>query len=110
MGISNFHTWVDARFDAAQAVDPKAIIATDHLLIDLNGLFSRGAADLIDASALDEVLVSNTIPLPADVKSKTRKVRQLSVGRLVESAIRAIHAGASVGSLCDANIAGLVRP
>ena len=43
MGISNFHTWVDARFDAAQAVDPKAVIATDHLLIDLNSLV-HGAA------------------------------------------------------------------
>ena len=39
------------------------------------------------------------VPTQAEVKEKTRKIRQVSVGKLVESAIRGIHFGTSVSKL-----------
>ena len=66
-----------------------------------HGLFSGGAAERIEGSALEEVVVSNTIPLRANVLKDTRKVRQLSVGKLLAHAINSIHTGDSVSRLFD---------
>ena len=71
-----------------------------------HGIFSGDAPDRVEASALEEVLVANTIPLRPDVKARTKKIRALSVGKLVESAIRAIHGGVSVSALFETNLAG----
>ena len=66
-----------------------------------HGLFSGTAAERIEGSALEEVVVSNTIPLGAAVAANTRKVRQLSVGKLLAHAINSIHTGDSVSRLFD---------
>ena len=74
-----------------------------------HGLFAlqnSRAPELIEASALDEVLVANTNELPHNIKERTRKLRQLSVGKLIEAAIRAIHTGVSVNSLFESQLAG----
>ena len=71
-----------------------------------HGIFSGGAADRVEASALEEVLVANTISLPPSCKDRTRKIRALSVGKLVEGAIRAIHSGVSVSALFESNLCG----
>ena len=66
-----------------------------------HGLFSSNAAERIEGSALEEVVVSNTIPLAKGVTENTRKVRQLSVGKLLAQAISCIHTGDSVSRLFD---------
>ena len=46
-------------------------------------------------------MVANTIPLDPSVATRTRKVRQLSVGKLLAQAMNCIHTGESVSRLFD---------
>lgn len=62
-----------------------------------HGVFSGDALARIEASAISELLVTDTIPLPAGVRSS--KLRRVSVASLLASAIERIHAGSSVGAL-----------
>lgn len=66
-----------------------------------HGLFSGSAAETIEGSSLEEVVVTNTIPLSPSVQRDTRKVRQVSVGKLLAQAINCIHTGDSVSRLFD---------
>ena len=66
-----------------------------------HGLFSGPASDRILRSDLEEVVVTNTIPLSPSVQRDTRKVRQVSVGKLLAQAINCIHTGDSVSRLFD---------
>ena len=61
-------------------------------------IFSGQAIDRIAASQLDEVVITNTIPL-ADKALACKKVRQLSVALLFAETIRRISDGESVTSL-----------
>lgn len=61
-------------------------------------VLSGGAAERIGNSALDEVVVTNTIPLTDDSK-KCKKIRQLSAGGLLAETIRRISSEDSVSSL-----------
>ena len=62
-------------------------------------IFSGPAIDRIaQGSALDEVVVTNTIPLSAHAAA-CQKIRQLSVGPLVAETIQRIAKGESVMSL-----------
>ena len=70
-----------------------------------HGLFSGPAADRIEACVLEECVVANTVPLNPAVKEKTRKIRQVSVGKLVEGAIRGIQCGTSVSALFTQDMA-----
>eukprot|EP00924_Labyrinthula_sp_SR-Ha-C_P005984 maker-scaffold_14-snap-gene-11.49-mRNA-1 protein AED:0.01 eAED:0.01 QI:63/1/1/1/1/1/2/37/427 len=63
-----------------------------------HGLFSHPACERIERSALDEVFVTNTIPLDQDCKS-VDKIKVLSVGKLIASAIQRIHDKKSVSEL-----------
>ncbi|KAJ8611290.1 hypothetical protein CTAYLR_004166 [Chrysophaeum taylorii] len=71
-----------------------------------HALFSGTAGELIEASAVDEIIVANTIELAPKLLESTRKVRQLSVGKLIEGAVRAIHTGDSVSELFTSTLAG----
>ena len=66
-----------------------------------HGLFSGSSAETIEGSSLEEVVVTNTIPLSPSVQRDTRKVRQVSVGKLLAQAINCIHTGDSVSRLFD---------
>mmetsp|Transcript_41579 Transcript_41579/g.134826 ORF Transcript_41579/g.134826 Transcript_41579/m.134826 type:complete len:267 (-) Transcript_41579:166-966(-) len=66
-----------------------------------HGLFNPPAADRIEECAIEEVIVANTIPLPPSVNREARKVRQISVGKLLAQAIKCIHTGDSVQRLFD---------
>ena len=66
-----------------------------------HGLFSGQAAERIEGSSLEEVVVANTIPLSPEVVKHTRKVRQISVGKLLAQVINCIHTGDSVSRLFD---------
>ncbi len=61
-------------------------------------VFSGSAIDRIGGSQLDEVVITNTIPMRADAKA-CRKIRQLSVAFLFAETIRRISDGESVTSL-----------
>jgi ribose-phosphate pyrophosphokinase len=61
-------------------------------------VFSGPAIERIRNSALDEVVITNTIPL-SDVARACKKIRQLSVAFLFAETIRRISDGESVTSL-----------
>jgi ribose-phosphate pyrophosphokinase len=61
-------------------------------------VFSGAAIERLKASQIDEVVVTNTIPL-ADAARSTSKIRQLSVAFLFAETIRRISDGESVTSL-----------
>jgi ribose-phosphate pyrophosphokinase len=63
-----------------------------------HSVFSGSAIERINASALDEVVITNTIPM-SPAAEKTPKVRQLSVASLFAETIRRISDGESVTSL-----------
>ncbi len=61
-------------------------------------ILSGGAADRIAASDLDEVVVTNTIPL-SEASRNCKKIRQLSTAGLLAETIRRISCEDSVSSL-----------
>ena len=61
-------------------------------------VFSGPAIERIAASALDEVVITNTIPM-SEAARGCRKIRQLSVAYLFAETIRRISDGESVASL-----------
>jgi ribose-phosphate pyrophosphokinase len=61
-------------------------------------VFSGPAVERISKSALDEVVITNTIPL-SDAAKACPKIRQLSVAFLFAESIRRISDGESVTSL-----------
>jgi ribose-phosphate pyrophosphokinase len=63
-----------------------------------HSVFSGSAIERIHASALDEVVITNTIPM-SPAAQQTPKVRQLSVASLFAETIRRISDGESVTSL-----------
>ena len=71
-----------------------------------HALFSGSAAEIIEAASIDEVLIANTIELPPNIRERTGKIRQLSVGKLLSDAVRAIQSGSSVSELFTSNLSG----
>ena len=69
--------------------------AVECLAAATHPVFSGPARDRIEASALKEVVVTNTIPL----KATFSRVKVLSVAPLIAEAIKRIHLGESVSSL-----------
>jgi len=61
-------------------------------------IFSGPAIERIAGSKLDEVVITNTIPL-SDAAKACKKIRQLSVAFLFAETIRRISDGESVTSL-----------
>ena len=64
----------------------------------VHGVLSGPAIDRIEKSPLDQLIVTNTIPLSAEAQ-QCRKIVVLSVARLLGQAIRNIHEETSVSSL-----------
>jgi ribose-phosphate pyrophosphokinase len=63
-----------------------------------HGVLSGPAIQRIEDSPLSEVCVTNTIPLREEAKG-CKKLRVMSVGRLLGEAIKRIHHGDSISSL-----------
>ncbi|EQD36995.1 ribose-phosphate pyrophosphokinase, partial [mine drainage metagenome] len=61
-------------------------------------VLSGGALANIEASQLDELVVTDTIPLRPEAKA-CKRIRQLSVAELLAETIRRIAFGESVSSL-----------
>jgi ribose-phosphate pyrophosphokinase len=62
-----------------------------------HGIFSDPAMERIEASSVREVIVTDTVPLPANANRE--RITVLSVAPLFGEAIRRIHRGESVGAL-----------
>ena len=60
-------------------------------------VMSGNAKDKLDESAIERIVVTNSIPIPLERRSA--KVEVVSVAKLFADAIRAIHGGASVSEL-----------
>jgi len=67
-----------------------------------HGVFSNGALERIEASPITEVIVTDTIPLPADANRD--RVTVLSIAPLFGEAIKRIHRGESVGALFSSEV------
>ena len=64
----------------------------------VHGVLSGPALDRMEKSPLDQMIVTNSIPLRADAQ-QSKKILVLSVARLLGQAIRNIHEETSVSSL-----------
>lgn len=62
-------------------------------------VLSGKAVERIEASELDEVVVTNSIPLSEEAKKNSTKIRQITVASLLAESIRRIASGDSVSSL-----------
>jgi len=67
-----------------------------------HGILSDPAVDRIRDSALKEIVVTDTVPLPA--AKRLSRIRVLSVAPLIGEAIRRIHRGESVGALFSSEV------
>jgi ribose-phosphate pyrophosphokinase len=82
---------------AAQALKDKG--AERVLACAVHGVLSGPAIERLEAAPLDQVIITNTIPLNTERARCCKKVKQLSVARLLGQAIRSIHEETSVSSL-----------
>jgi ribose-phosphate pyrophosphokinase len=82
--------------NAAKAL--KEAGAARILACAVHGVLSGPAIGRIEESPLDELIVTNTIPLTDD-RARCAKIKVLSVARLLGQAIRSIHEETSVSSL-----------
>jgi len=76
----------------------KAAGAERVLACAVHGVLSGPAIDRIENSPLDQLIVTNTIPL-SSAGQQCKKIVVLSVARLLGQAIRSIHEETSVSSL-----------
>src|SRR5919106_1179705 len=64
----------------------------------VHGVLSGPAIDRLESAPIDQVIITNTIPLNGD-RARCSKIKVLSVARLLGQAIRSIHEETSVSSL-----------
>ncbi|HEY1126730.1 MAG TPA: ribose-phosphate diphosphokinase, partial [Actinomycetota bacterium] len=81
--------------EAARFVLEHGAVAVEACVV--HPVLSGKAVNRIEASALRELVVTDTIPLPA--RKRIAKVHVTSVARLFADAIHAIHDGSSVSRL-----------
>ena len=65
----------------------------------VHGVLSGPAIERLEAAPIEQVIITNTIPLNTEKARCCKKIRQLSVARLLGQAIRSIHEETSVSSL-----------
>ncbi|MDI6858172.1 MAG: ribose-phosphate pyrophosphokinase [Dehalococcoidia bacterium] len=65
----------------------------------VHGVFSGPAIERLRESPVEEVVITDTLPQPAE--KRLDKIRTLSVAPLLGEAIRRIHSGQSVGALFE---------
>src|ERR687897_780746 len=65
----------------------------------VHGVLSGPAMERLEAAPIEQVIITNTIPLHTERAKCCKKIKQLSVARLLGQAIRSIHEETSVSSL-----------
>ncbi len=73
--------------------------ATGIYVAATHGVFAGSAVERLSAAGLNEIVVTDTIPVRAEVKEKLSNLTILSVADLVGEAIRRIHEHRSVSAL-----------
>jgi ribose-phosphate pyrophosphokinase len=94
---------IDDMIDTAGTVSlaAKAVLdqgAKSVVACATHGVLSGPAIQRIEESVISEVIISDTIPLSAAAK-QCKKIKVLSVARLLGESIRRIHHGDSISSL-----------
>jgi len=94
---------VDDMIDTAGTLCNAARAAMDYgarrvVACATHGVLSGPAVQRIEQSPLEEVVVTNSFPLSEEARA-CKKIRVLSIGRLLGEAIRRIHNSDSVSSL-----------
>jgi len=64
----------------------------------VHGVLSGPAIERLEAAPIDQIIITNTIPLDGE-RARCTKIKVLSVARLLGQAIRSIHEETSVSSL-----------
>jgi ribose-phosphate pyrophosphokinase len=67
-----------------------------------HGVFASGAVEKLNKEPIDEVVVTDTIPLAPEA-AKLKKIKVLTVSAMVGEAIKRIHRNESVSSLFSAH-------
>ena len=67
-----------------------------------HGVFAPGAVEKLGKTPVDEIVVTDTIPLSAEA-AKLKKIKVLTVSAMVGEAIKRIHRNESVSSLFSAH-------
>ncbi|MBM3820597.1 MAG: ribose-phosphate pyrophosphokinase [Acidimicrobiia bacterium] len=93
----------DDIIDTAGTIQKGAVALKDAgaervLACAVHGVLSGPAIERVEHSPVDQLIVTNTIPLKGDAQN-CRKIVVLSVARLLGQAIRSIHEETSVSSL-----------
>ena len=86
-----------------------SLVAASNLLLDngaldvrvclSHGVFSNGAIENLENSRIKEVLVTNTIPMPEEKRSKSTKITTISVGLMLSKIIAAISSHTPVSEV-----------
>ena len=66
-----------------------------------HGLFSKDALAKIHDSPIEQVVITDTVPVSEDKRAQTNKLRVISVAPLIADAIMRIHNSASVSELFE---------
>ncbi|MGH2516166.1 MAG: ribose-phosphate diphosphokinase [Ktedonobacterales bacterium] len=84
-----------------QAVD--TLIANgarpDVRIVATHGVFAGDAVEILQHPAIAEIVVSDTIPIPDELRAALPALRIVSVADLLASAIRRLHTGLSLSAL-----------
>ncbi|APS00313.1 ribose-phosphate diphosphokinase [Pajaroellobacter abortibovis] len=96
---------VDDMIDTAGTLCNAAQALVDHgatsvVVVATHGVLSGPAIERIDCSPLDEVVVTNTIPLSSSAQA-CKKMKQVDIAPLLGEAIKRIHQFDSVSSLFE---------
>jgi ribose-phosphate pyrophosphokinase len=68
-----------------------------------HGVFAPGSVEKLSKAPIDEVVVTDTIPLTPEA-AKLKKIKVLTVSAMLGEAIKRIHRNESVSSLFAGNI------
>jgi len=81
--------------------------ATSVITCATHGIFAAGAAQKLIDSPIEEVVVTDTIPVPVEIRGD--KIKVLSVGKLLADTIRRISMNRSVSEIYDQQEQELAR-
>jgi ribose-phosphate pyrophosphokinase len=68
-------------------------------IVSTHGVFAGGAAQVLRHPAIAEIVVTDTIPIPDELRAGLPTLRVVSVADLLANAIRRLHTGLSLSEL-----------
>jgi ribose-phosphate pyrophosphokinase len=94
----------DDIIDTAGTIVKAAVALKDNgaeriIACAVHGVLSGPAIERLEAAPIEQVIITNTIPLSSEKVRGCKKIKQLTVARLLGQAIRSIHEETSVSLL-----------